>query len=648
MKTGTFAAGEYTIGVTVRKPVLHFVHPVLDADGKVKLLIVAAIDLARYGELFPGSKLPKGSILGLLDRKGIRLYRYPEPEKYVGGPLLPVNMRGMSGGESEGVFRAVGSDGVDRLSAYKKFYLEKDQPPYMFMLAGIPEKDALSYTRRVMYVGMILLVIALMAAIMLAWLVGKKIIVKRLEKLVRVSRDLGQGDLQARTDLKYNEDELGQLAKSFDEMAGSLENKEIELNHSLKALQSSEGFLSTIIENSPHAMWISDDKGTIIRTNQALRDLLHVADDEIVDNYNVLKDNVVEEQGLMPLLKQAFEKGVPVKFATPYDSSRLTGLKLSETAALFLDLSISPVINAKGRITNVIAQITDVTEHKRAEEALRESEERYRSIFENSPLGIFQSTFEGTFIRVNPTLARTMGYESPRDAIDSISDMAAQIYANPQERAEVLHRMRENGGQVICENEYLRKDGRKWVGHLTMNVINDDNGNPHHLDGIVEDVTEKKTMEEKLDYTMEQLRTLSHRLLEIQETERRYIARELHDEIGQILTALRINLKRTERSRITEPALAAIHESTAMVEELINQVRNLSIELRPSVLDDFGLTAALEWYIGWLSMKAEFKVLFHTDFTDERLSHSRTDMFSDRSGSANERGPALQREECVC
>ena len=204
--------------------------------------------------------------------------------------------------------------------------------------------------------------------------------------------------------------------------------------------------------------------------------------------------------------------------------------------------------------------------------------------------------------------------------MDSVSDIATQVYANPKERAEILQRMRENGGQIICENEYLRKDGRKGIGHLTMSIINDENGIPHHLDGIVEDVTEKRTMEEKLEYTMEQLRTLSHRLLEIQETERRYIARELHDEIGQALTALRIGLKRTERSRTSESALAAIHESTTMVEELINKVRNLSIELRPSILDDFGLTAALDWYVNWLSAKAEFKVVFRTDFTEERFS----------------------------
>ncbi|MBA4417231.1 MAG: hypothetical protein C0392_04880 [Syntrophus sp. (in: bacteria)] len=273
-----------------------------------------------------------------------------------------------------------------------------------------------------------------------------------------------------------------------------------------------------------------------------------------------------------------------------------------------------------GGINVRVTEFRDITERKQAEAALKESEGKYRSIFINSPLGIFQSTFEGKFIRVNPALAQMLGYESPQDVTDSISDMATQIYAQPEHRARILEKILESDGYIIHEIEYLRKDGKQWTGHLTMSVIHDENGIPHHLDGIVEDVTEKRTMEEKLQHTMEHLRTLSHRLLEIQEAERRYIACELHDEIGQTLTALRISLKHTERSKASESATAALNESVKMVDGLIKQVRNLSIELRPSILDDFGLPAALEWYIKRLSDRAGFHAAFHTVFREERLS----------------------------
>jgi len=267
----------------------------------------------------------------------------------------------------------------------------------------------------------------------------------------------------------------------------------------------------------------------------------------------------------------------------------------------------------------VIGTILDVTDRKATETALKESEERYRGIFENSPVGIFQSTFEGRFIKVNPALAVMLGYESPQDLIDSVSDMATQVYVEPSRREEILREMRDGYGRIAYEAEFLRRDGRRWTGRVTMSTINDADGIPHHLDGIVEDVTEKKAMEERLRSTMERLRYLSHRLLEIQEKERRYLAVELHDEMGQVLTALRISLKRAERSKGREPAAADINESVRMVDGLIERVRNLSIELRPSILDDFGLTAALDWYVNWLSVRTGLRIVFSTDIPEMRF-----------------------------
>ncbi|HEY3275797.1 MAG TPA: PAS domain S-box protein [Syntrophorhabdaceae bacterium] len=278
------------------------------------------------------------------------------------------------------------------------------------------------------------------------------------------------------------------------------------------------------------------------------------------------------------------------------------------------------VCNNVGEPMAIEGIVTDISERKKAEEALRDSEEKYRSIFERSPLGIFQTTLEGRFIRVNPALAGMLGYDSPEELIHAISDIGAQLYAEPGERAEVLRTVLESDGQRVFENDYFRKDGSRARGHLTLSVVRDENGAPHHLDGIVEDITEKKKMGEKLQNTMAHLRALSHRLLEVQEKERRHIARELHDEIGQTLTALKISLKRAERAKRPGPARASISEDAKMVEGLIKQVRSLSIELRPSILDDFGLTAALEWYVNWISDKAEVKTEFRTKFKEERLA----------------------------
>jgi PAS domain S-box-containing protein len=268
----------------------------------------------------------------------------------------------------------------------------------------------------------------------------------------------------------------------------------------------------------------------------------------------------------------------------------------------------------------IMVTYEDITEQKRVENALRESEEKYRSIFENSPLGICQTSLDGKFIKVNPALAQILGYDTPYEVVTSVSDIAHQVYSDPRRRAQILKRTVENRELVVHEDEYVRRDGKRWVGHIFLKMIRDENGVPHHLDGFVEDITEKKEMEERLQVTMKHLRTLSHRLLEVQETERRHIARELHDEIGQSLTALRIGLKRAERSVKAKATMAILNENTKIVDSLIKQVRTLSIELLPAILDDFGLVAALEWYIKWVADRAELHGDFHTEFTEERLA----------------------------
>ena len=134
-----------------------------------------------------------------------------------------------------------------------------------------------------------------------------------------------------------------------------------------EALQFSKAFLDSVIEHSPHAMWISDDKGTLIRLNQACRNLLHITDDEVVGKYNVLQDTIVVEQGYLPLVKRVFEQRETAKFTLEYDSERLKNLELRERASVVLDVTISPVLDADGRLIHAIIQHVDITERKQAE-----------------------------------------------------------------------------------------------------------------------------------------------------------------------------------------------------------------------------------------------------------------------------------------
>jgi signal transduction histidine kinase len=124
---------------------------------------------------------------------------------------------------------------------------------------------------------------------------------------------------------------------------------------------------------------------------------------------------------------------------------------------------------------------------------------------------------------------------------------------------------------------------------------------------------------EEVSTGREELQSLSRRLLEIQENERRHIARELHDEVGQVLTAVQMNIETLKQSPQGRKMEARLAESIDLVERVLQQVRNLSLDLRPSLLDDLGLVSALMWYVERQSERPGFDVQFAFDPLQTRL-----------------------------
>ncbi|MFH0995491.1 MAG: PAS domain S-box protein [Pseudomonadota bacterium] len=135
-----------------------------------------------------------------------------------------------------------------------------------------------------------------------------------------------------------------------------------------EALRKSQTFLEAIFEHSPHSMWVSDDKSTLIRMNQACRDLFCITDEELIGKYNIFKDTIVEQQGVMPLVKRVFENGERVQFNLNYDISHLQPPRHRETTPLNLDVTISPVLDTRKQVIHAIVQHHDITERKRTEE----------------------------------------------------------------------------------------------------------------------------------------------------------------------------------------------------------------------------------------------------------------------------------------
>ena len=136
---------------------------------------------------------------------------------------------------------------------------------------------------------------------------------------------------------------------------------------------------------------------------------------------------------------------------------------------------------------------------------------------------------------------------------------------------------------------------------------------------LAQEVTQRKCVEEQLQKSTAQLRVLSRRLMDAQESERRAIAQELHDEIGQALTILRLNLHVLQGPCGVEEKASCISDSVGLVERTLQQVRDLSLNLRPSILDDLGLIPALEWQLNKLAARAGFHGRLNTAGFQGRL-----------------------------
>ncbi len=269
-----------------------------------------------------------------------------------------------------------------------------------------------------------------------------------------------------------------------------------------------------------------------------------------------------------------------------------------------------PLRDEQGKIVKWYGTSTDIEDRKRAEDALRESEEKFRQLAENIREVVWMTTpAMDELLYVSPAYeviwarSRESLRQRPRSFMEA-------IHTKDREHVvRILERQREQGFEV--EYRIVRPDGSvRWIRNRGFPIKNR-SGKVYRIAGVAEDITQRKHAGDALRRSAAEHQALSRRLVELQESERRQLSRELHDRVGQNLTALRINLDILQTALASSGSgevRARVDDSAALLESTMDTIENVMSELRPPMLDDHGLAAALDWHASKFSVRTGIAV----------------------------------------
>ena len=445
VRTLDFSTGEFIIGRISNEPGIVYSYPVLDSNRRPIAVLIASFKLNRYADFFTRANLPEGYALTIVDHRGTRLYRLPHSKSSAAGKPIPINaFEAISGGFGQGTFERLGDDGINRIYAYKQLRLREDEPPYLYMIAGVPKELIERKANLEVLNSLVFLGIAAFAAAFLAWLFGNYAFVAPINRLVEATHRFGGGALGTRTGLPHTSDELGKLAESFDSMASLLETREIARRSAEESLALRESYLTAIIENVPGLVWFKNTQGVFLAANRAMaqscgkrnpedvagRGDMDVWPRELAEKYRVDDDEVLT-------------KGVPI--AVEELISALGQMKWFETYK-------APVFDREGRILGTAGYAREITERKMAEEVLRLT----RFTVEHAADPIYWLSADNRIIYANEAACRSLGYSKEELTSMTLPDIDPFFSA---ERMRDFNEQFKKAGLMVFESAHRRRDG---------------------------------------------------------------------------------------------------------------------------------------------------------------------------------------------
>lgn len=354
-------------------------------------------------------------------------------------------------------------------------------------------------------------------------------------------------------------------------------------------LRQSEERFRTLVENLPLKIFVKDASDNYVSCNGLFARDLGIAPEGVIGK--------TDFDFYSPTQAEQFRREDQTIIATG-EGMDLHVSTLQDGVEKIVHVIKTPFKNAAGQIVGVIGAIVDITERKQAELKLRQFAYEVEDVYQNAPCGYHSIDAEGRFQRVNNTALQWLGYKR-EEVVGRLSLFDVLSEASRQAFAEMFFEFKKTGVLQDVELEMVRKDGCILPVKLDATAVYDDSGNFVSGRAMIGDVSVRRELEREQRMQARRLNELSHRLVAVQEDERRRLAGELHDRATPNLVAIQLTLSnlaaslpdgvRVENGEYFDDIQALLEDTTA-------SIREICTELRPPLLDYSGLVPTLEAY----------------------------------------------------
>ncbi len=599
--TRDFAVGDYQIGSISGQSSVNCGYPVFGETGDIQCVVFAALELSWLNQLVAEGNLPPGSSLTVVDRRGIVVARQPDPQKWVGHEaedksLIEAALTHDRGGTTE----SLGNDGIRRLYAFIPLTGHEEAASGV-VCVGVPTSVVFAQADHTLAHTFELLAAAALLVLLIAKAAAGIFVIRRIHPILYATRKLSAGDLSARTGVTNGPDELKQLAEAFDQMAESLECRDARQKQTEQSLRESEGLFRALSTSSPLGVFMADVDGRRTYANPRYRAILGLSLAECMGE-GWLKTLHPEDRERVASQWRCFVRGEG-EYSTE-------GRLVAPGGVRWIQGRASRMLAEDGTLCGFVGTIEDITERKLAEDGLRQSEQRYRSLIETARDAIFTLSVDGTVTSLNPAFEAITGWP--------VAEWIAKPYAplvHPDDlplALQMVERVLRGETPPPYEVRIRSKAGHDVTGEFTVTPQVED-GKVTGVLGIARDITERKQLEEQLRQAqkMEAVGRLAggvahdfnniltaingySELLSKGMDERnphhRYV--EEISKAGNRAASLTRQLLAFSRKQVLQPLVLDLNTAVADIEKMLRRLIGEHIELRTVRQDTLGFVKA--------------------------------------------------------